>query len=244
MENQTKRLAVVTGATRGIGKAIAEELARHQCHVIITGRSDGNPVAAAIRQQGGEATFMQLDITQEEAVDNCFKEIATKFGGCDILVNNAGIAKDFLLMRSKVSDWQELINVNLIGTLLCSRAAIKQMIKKPSGRIINISSILGITGNPGQTVYSSTKAAIIGLTKSLAQEMASRNITVNAITPGFIDTEMTSRLNETIRTEYLKGIPLGRLGTGADIAPLVAFLASPQASYITSQIIGVNGGMA
>jgi 3-oxoacyl-[acyl-carrier protein] reductase len=147
-------------------------------------------------------------------------------------------------MRSKVSDWQELINVNLIGTLLCSRAAIKQMIKKPSGRIINISSILGITGNPGQTVYSSTKAAIIGLTKSLAQEMASRNITVNAITPGFIDTEMTSRLNETIRTEYLKGIPLGRLGTGADIAPLVAFLASPQASYITSQIIGVNGGMA
>lgn len=241
--NKIERIALVTGGTRGIGRAIAEELARSGHKVIITARGSGDNVAAEISKKFGECHYLRLDVSKEDEVDNCFNTVADKFGGCDILINNAGISKDFLLMRSKLTDWRQIIDVNLIGTLLCSRAAIKQMIKKGWGRIINISSVVGIMGNPGQTVYVATKAALIGLTKSLAKEVGSRKITVNAIAPGFIESDMTAALSETVRTDYAKTIPLGYFGKPTDVAPSVAFLASDAASYITGQVVSINGGM-
>lgn len=244
MMNLENRVAIVTGGTRGIGRAIAEKLTALQCQVVITGRSEGADVVAAIEKLGGKCAFIRTDISNEEAVEKLFAEVAERFGGCDILVNNAGIAKDFLLMRSKVADWREVIDTNLIGALLCSRAAVKQMLKRKAGRIINISSVVGITGNAGQSVYAGTKAALIGVTKSLAKEVGSRNITVNAVAPGFIATEMTDKLPDNVKQEYYKSIPLGRFGTPEDVAQCVAFLASDAAAYVTGEVLSVNGGMA
>ncbi len=238
-----KRLAIVTGGTRGIGRAIAMRLAGSGHVVIVTGRSDGTAVVDAIHKQGGEAEFMRLDITQETEVHSCFQEVAKKYdGGCDILVNNAGIAKDFLFMRSKREDWQPLIETNLMGTLLCSRAAIVQMVKKRWGRIVNLSSVIGIYGNSGQTLYAMTKAGVIGFTKSLAKEVGSRNITVNAVAPGFIETDMTAQLAPEIKESYAKATPLGRSGTPEDISGMVDFLVSDAAAYITGQVISIDGG--
>lgn len=243
-DQRQPRSVLITGGTRGIGLAVAKAFARSHAHVIISGRNPAPAALAELQALGTQAHFVAMDIADESQVLAAFEQIQALTGGVDILVNNAGISKDFLLMRSKVSDWQEVIQVNLIGTLACSRAAIKGMVKKQWGRIINISSIIGLIGNPGQSVYATTKAGLIGMTKSLAKELGSRNITVNAIAPGFISTEMTAKLSDSVIDNYLKNIPLGRLGTPEDVAPLVAFLATDAAGYITGQVISINGGMA
>ena len=239
------KVALVTGASRGIGKAIALELSKLGAEVVINySASDekAEEVINKIKESGGKAHKLKFDVSKEDAVSKAFDEIIKINGSVDILVNNAGITKDGLLMRMKSEQWDDVLNTNLKGVFLCTKYASKFMLKKRSGKIINISSVVGIIGNPGQANYSAAKAGVIGLTKTCAKEFASRGVTVNAIAPGFISTEMTERLNTE---EIIKAIPLGKLGTCTQISSLVSFLVSSDAgNYITGQTISIDGGMS
>ena len=241
------QVALVTGGGRGIGSAVCERLASLGAAVAVNysrSADSANELVKRIETAGGRALAVQFDVSDEEGVERGIKQIVEQLGGLDILVNNAGIAIDGLILRTKAEDWKRTIDINLTGAFLCSRAASKIMVKaKKGGRIINISSVIGEMGNAGQVAYSASKSGLFGLTKSLARELGSRAVTVNAITPGYIETEMTSGMSEEQVTALLQQIPLGRIGQSDDVAELVAFLAQPAAGYITGEIIAVNGGM-
>ncbi|KSU85041.1 3-oxoacyl-[acyl-carrier-protein] reductase [Fictibacillus enclensis] len=240
------KTVLVTGASRGIGRAIALELAKNGAKVAVNyagNEAKAKEVVEEIIAMGQEAIAVQANVADSESVTGMVKRVIEEFGSLDILVNNAGITKDNLLMRMKEEEWDSVLNTNLKGVFLCTKAVTRQMMKQRKGRIINISSIVGVSGNPGQANYVAAKAGVIGLTKTTAKELASRNITVNAIAPGFIDTEMTEVLEENVKGEMLKAIPLARFGSTDDIASLVTFLAGDSSSYITGQTINVDGGM-
>jgi 3-oxoacyl-[acyl-carrier protein] reductase len=240
------KIVLVSGSTRGIGKAIAESFAKEGATVIIIGRNKeaAAKTAQEICRRGLKAEGYGCDVTNAENVTEIVQIVIDKYKGVDILVNNAGITKDNLLLRLSEHDWDEVISINLKGAFNCSKAVLKPMLKAKSGRIINISSIIGIIGNVGQANYAASKAGMIGLTKSTALEIASRGITVNAIAPGYIETDMTAQLSEATREKMLKDIPLGKFGSAEDVAQTCLFLASDEASYITGQTIVVDGGMA
>ncbi len=243
--NMEGQVALVTGAGRGIGKAIAERLSSKGVRVIVADLNlqDAEETAKEISEKGVEAKAIQVDVSSSESVKKMFEDTVNTFGGVDILVNNAGITRDTLVLRMKEEDWDAVINVNLKSVFLCSKEAIRIMSKKRYGRIVNIASVVAFMGNPGQANYSASKAGIVGLTKTLAREYASRGITVNAVAPGFIQTAMTEKLPEKVKEEMLRSIPVGRFGTVEDVATAVAFLSSPEAGYITGHVIHVNGGM-
>ena len=236
-------IALVTGASRGIGKAIAEQLAADGATVIGTATTDSGADAISGYLQASGGKGMCLNVADNESVTAVIKQISSDFGAVGILVNNAGITKDNLLMMMKQEQWDDVINTNLTSVYRLSKSVIRSMMKARKGRIINIASVVGSTGNPGQTNYSATKAGLLGFTKSLAREIGSRNVTVNAVAPGFIDTDMTRELGDEQRDALIGQIPLNRLGDPADIAHAVAFLASPAAAYITGETLHVNGGM-
>lgn len=241
------KTAIVTGASRGIGRAVALKLAEEGAAVVINyngsaGRAE--EVKHEIEKKGGKAEVMQCNVSDFQACENFIKEVTAKFGRIDILVNNAGITRDGLLMRMSEDDFDAVIDTNLKGTFNCIRFASRQMMKQRSGRIINLSSVSGVLGNAGQANYCASKAGVIGLTKSAARELASRGITVNAIAPGFIHTEMTQVLPEKVKEASIAQIPLGTFGEPEDIAEAAAFLASEKARYITGQVLCVDGGMA
>jgi len=241
------KIAVVTGGSRGIGKAVVLTLGKEGVKVLINYR--GNESAALetlneLKKIGGEGEIFKADVSVEEEVERMFNFVLEKWGKLDILVNNAGITKDNLLIRMKNEEWDQVINTNLKGVFLCTRAAIKIMIKQRSGKIVNISSIIGLRGNIGQANYAAAKAGIIGFTKSVAREVASRGITVNAIAPGFITTDMTEVLSEEMKKKVLEDIPLGRFGTPEDVANAVRFLVSDEAAYITGVVLNVDGGLS
>jgi 3-oxoacyl-[acyl-carrier protein] reductase len=242
-ENQ---VAIVTGAGRGIGRAIALRLANEGARIAAVSRSESNAQRTAEEinaAQIGAARAYALDVSDHQSVQETSARILSDFGRIDILVNNAGVTRDGLSMRMSIDDWDIVLNTNLKGAFSFSQAVIRSMIKQRSGRIINISSIAGLTGNPGQANYSASKAGLIGLTKTMAREVASRGVTVNAIAPGFIMTDMTDVLSDEIKKVMLAKIPLGKFGQGEDIAAAVAFLAAPEARYITGQVLTVDGGM-
>jgi len=240
------QVALVTGGSRGIGKRIALTLAQAGAHVAInfvSNRSLAEEVVEQIRSLGQQSLCIQADVKVEEQVSQMIEKVSRELGKINILVNNAGVTRDNLIMRMSREEWQEVVDVNLTGAFLCSRAVVRDMVKQRSGAIINISSVVGLRGNPGQSNYCSAKAGLIGLTKSLARELASRNIRVNAVAPGYILTDMTERLSEELKSRILDYIPLGGFGDPQDVADVVLFLASPMARYITGQIILVDGGM-
>ena len=242
----TGKCAVVTGASRGIVRAIALELANQGAKVVVNysgSEQKAMQVVDDIKANGGEAIAVQANVSDSESVQQLMKTAVDTFGTLDILVNNAGITRDNLLMRMKDDEWDDVMNTNLKGVFLCTKAVTRQMMKQRAGRIINISSIVGVAGNPGQANYVAAKAGVIGLTKTTAQELASRNILVNAIAPGFITTEMTDSLPEELKETMLKQIPLAKLGQPEDIAKAVAFFASDNANYITGQTLRIDGGM-
>lgn len=246
MNDGPKRTIVVTGGTKGIGRAICRAFAGAETCVFFNYASSGPDAAAtedAVLQAGGQAIGIRADLTSESEMTAFFKDVTEQTGRIDVLVNNAGIAKDGLLPRMKTRDWDAVMDVNLKGTFLCTRLASRTMIGQKSGRIINMTSLAGIAGNPGQANYAASKAGIVGLTKSAARELASRHITVNAIAPGYIETDMTSHLPESKKAEILSQIPMGRAGTPEEVASVALFLASDAARYITGQVIHVNGGM-
>ncbi|MFP3254301.1 MAG: 3-oxoacyl-[acyl-carrier-protein] reductase [Hydrogenobaculum sp.] len=239
------KTALITGSNRGIGKSIAQKLAENGADIIITAplKSDAESAANEIKERYNVKTYaFELNLLDINSIEDTVKEIE-KTTTVDILVNNAGITKDNLFIRMKKEEWEDVIKVNFTSIFYITQPIVKQMIKKRWGRVINISSVVGIMGNAGQTNYSATKAALIGFTKSLAKEVGSRGITVNAVAPGFIDTPMTQGLPEDIKEAYKKQIPLGRFGSPEDVANAVLFLASEKASYITGEVINVNGGM-
>ncbi|HBZ10409.1 MAG TPA: 3-oxoacyl-[acyl-carrier-protein] reductase [Bacillus bacterium] len=240
------KVALVTGASRGIGRATALALAEAGANVVVNyaGSTDkANEVAEQIRAIGREAITYQCNVSDSNAVQAMIKDTIAKFGKIDILVNNAGITRDNLLMRMKEDEWDDVINTNLKGVFLCTKAVTRQMMKQRSGRIINVASIVGVIGNPGQSNYVAAKAGVIGLTKSTARELASRGITVNAIAPGFITTDMTDELTNEQKEAMLQQIPLAKFGQASDIANAVLFLASDDANYITGQTLHIDGGM-
>ena len=239
------KVAIVTGASRGIGRAVAIALAAEGAKVAVNyakSSQAADAVVAEIEEMGSEAIALQADVAQTDQVDALFSAVLERWGRIDVLVNNAGIARDTLLIRMKLEDWQAVIDLNLTGVFLCTKAASKVMLKQRSGRIINVTSVVGEMGNAGQANYSASKAGVIGFTKSIAKEVASRGITVNAVAPGFITTDMTADLK--IGEEVLKMIPLGRYGEPDEVAGLIRFLAADAAAaYITGQVINVDGGM-
>lgn len=244
--NTGKRIAIVTGASRGIGRAIALEFAKQGAFVVINyngSREKAAQVKEEIINQGGEAEIFQCNVADFTACGAFIKEIMKTYGRIDVLVNNAGITKDGLLMAMSEEDFGSVLDTNLVGTFNCIRHVARQMLKQHSGRIINMASVVGIGGNPGQANYAASKAGVIGLTKTAAKELASRGITVNAIAPGFIRTDMTDVLSDKVKEETLKNIPMGKFGEPEDVAKAAAFLASSEAGYITGQVLCVDGGM-
>jgi len=239
------RVALVTGGSRGIGEGIATRLAAAGAEVVLTARTIGaaEKVAESIRADGGKASGLALDISDPASVEACVGEVLAKHEKIDILVNNAGITRDNLLMRMKADDWESVISTNLGGTYRMCRAVVPKMVRARYGRIVNITSVVGTLGNPGQANYAATKAGVEAFSRSLARELASRNITVNNVAPGFIDTDMTRALDEKQRDALLSQIPLGRLGTPQDVADAVAFLVGSGAGYVTGVTLHVNGGM-
>ncbi len=240
------KIAVVTGGSRGIGRAISTTLAAAGATVVVNyqrNASAAEETVAAITAADGAAISIQADVSVAEDVERLFKTVIERYGTIDILVNNAGITRDTLLLRMKEDDFDAVIDTNLRGVYLCTKAALRPMTKARSGRIINITSVVGLIGNAGQSNYAAAKAGIIGFTRAVAREMASRSITVNAVAPGYIETELTAGLGDQVRAAILEAIPLGRLGTPQDVASLVCFLASDAAAYITGQTLTVDGGM-
>jgi len=241
-----KKVALVTGASRGIGRAIALELATRGYRVAVNypdNQQNAEEVVKEIKAFGQQAIAVKADVSNETDVKNMVKTVIKQWGSLDVLVNNAGITRDNLLMRMKEEEFDQVINTNLKGAFLCIKAVSRQIMKQRSGRIINISSVVGESGNPGQINYVASKSGVIGMTKSAAKELASRNILVNAVAPGYIETEMTDQLSESVKAEMFKLIPLEKLGQAEDIAKAVSFLASDDANYITGQTLHVNGGM-
>lgn len=244
--NLAGKNALVTGSSRGIGRAIALELAKHGANVAVNyagSQEKAEEVVAEIKQLGRQAFAIQANISVEDDVTKMVKTTIDEFGSIDILVNNAGITRDNLLMRMKLADFEQVIDTNLKGVFLCTKAVTRPMMRQRYGKIINVASIVGVSGNPGQANYVAAKAGVIGMTKSNAQELASRNILVNAVAPGFISTDMTDQLTDEQKEQMLAMIPLARLGQPEDIAKVVKFLASDDANYITGQTIRVDGGM-
>jgi 3-oxoacyl-[acyl-carrier protein] reductase len=238
----TKRVALVTGASRGIGRAIAVALGRDGLFVVLN--YTANEALEAVRAAGGEGSLSRFDVAKSDEVDAAVKAIATEHGRLDVLVNNAGISIDQLLLRTKEDDWQRTLDVNLSGAFHCARAAARYLLKAEHGRIVNLSSVVGESGSAGQVSYAATKAGLIGVTKTLARELGSRGITVNCVAPGFIETDMTAAaVKGEAREALLKQIPLGRIGLPEDVAEVVRFLVSPAASYVTGQVVRVNGGL-
>lgn len=239
-------VALITGASRGIGRVIAENMAKAGYDIAIC--YSGNESAAQetislCKKYGVQAIYVKADVSNADDVANMFSEVKNLLGPVNVLVNNAGITKDGLLLRMTEEDFEKVVDINLKGAFLCTKAAIKDMLKAKKGSIINITSIVGVTGNAGQANYSASKAGLIGFTKSVAKEYGSKGITVNAVAPGFIQTAMTDSLPEEVKSAYLKQIPLGRFGTPEDVASVVEFLASEKAAYVTGQVIEVTGGM-
>lgn len=242
--NLNGKVAIVTGSARGIGRAIALKLAESGADIVVSDISDAESVAGEIRAVGRQSKAVSADVSSSQDVAGLIEQTIASFGRIDILVNNAGITRDGLLLRMSDEDWDSVLRVNLKSAFLCTRGVLRHMVKQRWGRIVSISSVVGIVGNAGQANYAATKAGIIGFTRSVAKEVASRGITANAIAPGFIDTEMTQKLTEEQRQGAQKQIPVGYLGTPQDIAEAVAFLASEQARYITGQVLNVDGGLA
>ena len=239
------RIALVTGASRGIGRACALELAKAGAKVALAARQEEKleEVAAEIRAAGGEAFVVSIDLASQDSIKAGVSRVAKEFGRIDILVNNAGMTKDGLALRMRADDWNLVLQTNLTGAFFCIQQVISPMMRERWGRIVNISSVVGEAGNAGQANYVASKAGLIGLTKSLAQELGSRNITVNAVAPGFIDTDMTAVLKDEHKVKIVESIPLGRMGTAVEVAAAVRFLCGDEAGYITGNVIDVNGGM-
>lgn len=245
MSSLTGKVAIVTGAAQGIGRAIAETLARHGADIVVADMDPGRAeeTASAVTQLGRRALTVKVNVANWEEVKGMADRVVKDWGKVDILVNNAGITRDGLLLRMREEDWNLVLQVNLTGTFYCTKAVLMPMTKQRYGRIVNIASIVGVMGNVGQANYAASKGAVIGFTKTAAREYASRNVTVNAVAPGFIDTPMTQGLSPEVKDQLQKQIPLGRLGQPADIAEAVRFLVSDEAGYITGQVLHVNGGM-
>ena len=246
MSELENKVAIVTGGSRGIGRAICETLAARGAHVVVcyvNGEAQAREVADGITAKGGSADIAGFDVSDMAAAEKAIAAIAKDKGRLDILVANAGIAIDGLLLRTKEADLDRLFAVNVKGAIACAKGALKSMMRARAGRIVFVSSVVGEMGNAGQTGYAATKAALIGVTKTLAREYASRNVTVNAVTPGFIETDMTSSISDDMKTQMMSAIPLGRIGAADDIAAGVGYLVSDQAGYVTGHVLRINGGM-
>ena len=247
MSETQKRVAVVTGGSRGIGRAVCVALAEQGCQVVVNcqhGIEAAEETAALCREKGVDAITVQADVSTQEGCDALFKAAAEAFGRVDILVNNAGVTRDNLIMRLSEEDYDKVLDTNLKGAFLCCKAASRLMMRQRYGRIVNLSSVVGLRGNAGQTAYAASKAGIVGLTKSLAKELARRGVTANAVAPGYIETDMTAALPEATRAAMVQGIPAARPGKPEEVARAVAFLASEESGYITGQVLRVDGGMA